>query len=83
MSRIPSSSGDSSQVSFDFFEAFVLIFLMILPGILAAFIAFLLANIPEVSESPRNRQVILDVPQTSRVDAQVTSENTTLNLQNL
>lgn len=37
----------------------------------------------ELPESPGNRQIILDVPETSRVDAQVTSENTTLNLQNL
>lgn len=37
----------------------------------------------QVPESPGNRQIILDVPETSRVDAQVTSENTTLNLQNL
>lgn len=34
-------------------------------------------------ESLKNRQIILDVPKTSRVDAQVTSESTTLNLQNL
>ena len=83
MSSFPNPLGDSSRARFDAFEAVVLIFLMILPGIFAVFIALLFANIPEVSESPRNRQVILDVPQTSRVDAQVTSENTILNLQNL
>ena len=81
-SPIPSSLEDS-RVGFDAFEAVVLIFLMILPGILAVFIALLLANIQEAPESPRSRQVILDVPETSRVDAQVTSGNNTVNLKNL
>lgn len=88
MCRIPvrspiPSSPESSRARFDAFEAVVLIFLMILPGILAVFIALLLANIQEAPESPRSRQVILDVPETSRVDAQVTSGNNTVNLQNL
>lgn len=62
------------------------IFLMILPGLLASFISLILANFGEASEapkSPRNRQIILDVPETSRVNAQVTSENNIINLQNL
>lgn len=83
MSSFPNPLGDSPRAGFDLFEAVVLIFLMILPGILAVFISFLFANIPEVSESPRNRQVILDVPESSQVDAQVTSQNTILNFQNL
>ena len=58
------------------------VFLMILPGLLAAGISLILANSP-VTESPRNRQIILDVPETSRVDAQVTSDNNTLHLENL
>ena len=89
MSRIPlrrsfpNPLGDSPResrkplVSFDD----VLIYLMILPTALAA-LSFLLksARVPEPSE---NRQIILDVPKASRVDAQVTSENNIINLQNL
>lgn len=85
-SPIPNPLGDSSRSSrarFDAFEAVVLIFLMILPGILAVFIALLFANVIEAPESPRNRQVILDVPEKSSVNAQVTSGNNTVNLQNL
>jgi hypothetical protein len=59
----------------------VLIYLMILPLVLAAF--FHLLNSAKVPEAPGNRQIILDVPRTSRVDAQVTSGNNTVNLQNL
>ena len=83
MSRIPNPLGDSSReprkplVIFDD----VLIYLMILPTALAV-LSFLLksARVPAPSE---NRQIILDVPKASRVDAQVTSENNTINLQNL
>ena len=81
----PNPLGDSprksreSRIDFDDF----LIFLMILPGSLAVFISLILAHLEGVSESPKNRQIILDVPETSRVDAQVTSENNTVNLQNL
>jgi hypothetical protein len=83
MSRIPNPLGDSSResrkspVSFDELP----IYLMILPTILAAFINLL--NSVKVPEAPGNRQIILDVPRTSRVDAQVTSGNNTVNLQNL
>lgn len=59
----------------------VLIFLMFLPTVLAAFIS--LVNSLKVPEPPKNRQIILDVPRTSRVDAQVTSQDNTINLQNL
>lgn len=92
MSRIPIRSsfpnplGDSSRESrakFDAFETVVLIFLMILPGIFAVFIALLFANVIEAPESPRSRQVILDVPEKSSVNAQVTSGDNTVNLQNL
>lgn len=82
-SPIPSSLEDSSRAGFDFFQDVLPIFLAILPGILAVFISLLFANIPEAPESPRTRQVILDVPETSRVDAQVTSGDNTVNLQNL
>lgn len=89
MSRIPLRSsfpnplGDSPReprkplVSFDD----VLIFLMILPTALAAFIHLL--NSAKVPEPSDNRQIILDVPRASQVDAQVTSGNNTVNLQNL
>lgn len=85
-SPIPNPLGDSprkSRARFDAFEAVVLIFLMILPGIFAVFISLLFANILEAPEFPRNRQIILDVPETSRVDAQVTSRDHTVNLKNL
>jgi hypothetical protein len=55
---------------------------MILPGLLAAGISLILTNSP-VPESPRNRQIILDVPEKSSVNAQVTSQDNTINLQNL
>jgi hypothetical protein len=54
---------------------------MILPTVLAAFLHLL--NAAKVPEAPGNRQIILDVPRTSQVDAQVTSGNNTVNLQNL
>lgn len=57
------------------------IYLVILPTVLAALLHLL--NSPKVPEPPRNRQIILDVPETSRVDAQVTSQDNTINLQNL
>lgn len=82
-SPIPSSLEDSSRSRFNFFQDVLPIFLAILPGILAVFISLLFANIQEVPESPKNRQVILDVPESSRVDAQVTSGNNTVNLKNL
>lgn len=90
MSRIPVRSpfpnplGDSSRESGTSFDDSIndfLIFLMILPTTIAVF--FHLAKSGEAPESPRNRQVILDVPETSRVDAQVTSGDNTVNLQNL
>lgn len=90
MSRIPIRSGylnplgDSSRESGTSFDDSInnfLIFLMILPLTIAVF--FHLAKSGEVSEDSRTRQVILDVPEYSRVDAQVTSENTILNFQNL
>lgn len=90
MSRIPirspnpsplGSPSRESRTSFDDSINDFIIFLMILPSVIVVF--FHLAKSGEVSESPKNRQIILNVPETSRVDAQVTSENTTLNLQNL
>lgn len=83
-SPIPNPLGDSSsRTRFDAFETVVLIFLMILPGIFAVFIALLFANVIEAPESPRSRQVILDVPEKSSVNAQVTSGDHTVNLKNL
>ena len=81
-SHIPNPLGDSSRESRISFDAFI-IFLMILPGTLTVAILLILANFGEISESSRNRQIILDVPETSRVDAQVISGNNTVNLQNL
>lgn len=83
-SPIPNPLGDSSRESGTSFDDSInnfLIFLMILP--LAIVVFFHLAKSGEVSEFPRNRQIILDVPETFRVDAQVTSENNIINLQNL
>ena len=77
----PNPLGDyprESRASLDVFP----VFLMILPGLLAAFISLILAN-SSVPETPRNRQIILDVPEASRVDALISSENDTINLQNL
>ena len=89
MSRIPIRSsfpnplGDSSResrkplVNFDD----VLIFLMISPAVLA--FAISIHKSAPSREPSGNRQIILDVPKTSQVDAQVTSGNNTVNLQNL
>lgn len=77
----PNPLGDyprKSRASLDVFP----VFLMILPGLFAAGISLILANSP-VPESSRNRQIILDVPRSSQVNAQVTSQNNTINLQNL
>lgn len=85
-SPIPNPLGDSprkSRARFDTFEAVVLIFLMILHGIFAVFITLILSNVREVPEDSRTRQVILDVPEKSSVNAQVTSGDNTVNLQNL
>ena len=83
-SPIPNPSRDFSRESGTDFDDSLnnfLIFLMILFLVIAVF--FHLAKSGEVSEFPRNRQIILDVPETSRVDTQVTSENNIINLQNL
>lgn len=83
-SPIPSSLEDSSQKSpVNSHDEFFVILMMALPLSLGVFTALILPEPREVPEHSRTRQVILDVPETSRVDAQVTSENTTLNLQNL
>lgn len=85
MSPFPNPLGDSFRKSRTSSGNFV-IPLMLLLATGAVIINF---TIPvseeslENSEYQGNRQVILDVPESSRVDAQVTSENTTLNLQNL
>lgn len=80
-SPIPNPLGDyprKSRASLDVFP----VFLMILPGLLAAGISLILANSP-IPETPRNRQIILDVPEKSSVNAQVTSKNNTVNIENL
>lgn len=80
-SPFPNPLGDSprkSRASLDVFP----VFLMILPGLLAAGISLILANSP-IPETPRNRQIILNVPEKSSVNAQVTSENNTVNIENL
>lgn len=85
-SPIPNPLGDpprKSRARFDAFEAVALIFLMILHGIFAVFITLILSNAREVPEDSRTRQVILDVPEKSSVNAQVTSGDNTVNLQNL
>ena len=83
-SPFPNPLGDYPRKSGTGFDDSInnfLIFLMTLPLGIAVF--FHLAKSGEVSESPRNRQIILDVPESSRVDAQVTSGDNTINLQNL
>lgn len=83
-SPIPSSPPNSSRKSpVNSHDEFFIIFPIALPLSLGVFTSLILSEPGEVPEHSRTRQVILDVPETSRVDAQVTSENTTLNLQNL
>jgi hypothetical protein len=59
----------------------IIIFLMVLPIGLAAFIHLLYAA--RVPESPKTRDILLTVPQESSVNAQVTSENNTVNITDL
>lgn len=84
-SHFPNPLGDSSRSSresrMNFDDFFI--FLMILPGLLAVFIPLILVHLEGLPETPRNRQIILDVPEKSSVNAQVTFENNTINLQNL
>lgn len=83
MLPFPNPLGDSSRKFRTGSENFV-IPLMFLLAVGAVIINFSISASEEPGplESPGNRQIILDVPETSRVDAQVTSENMTLNLQN-
>lgn len=91
MSRIPlrrpfpNPLGDSSRSyrasSGDF--VIPLMFILAAGAVIITFAVPTPKESREVPESPGNRQVILDVPETSRVDAQVTSGNNTVNLQNL
>lgn len=90
MSRIPIRSGypnplgDSSpKSSVNSHDEFFVILMMAMPIALGVFITLILSNAREVPEDSRTRQVILDVPETSRVDAQITSGDNTVNLQNL
>ena len=84
MSRIPVRSPMSNPPRKSPADADVFfIFLMTLPPSLAAVICLILANFGETPESSGNRQIILDVPKTSQVDAQVISGNNTVNLKNL
>lgn len=81
MYSFPNPLSDSSQkprASSDNLAISLIFFLAGLPAIIS-YSVFILTS----GELQKNRQIILDVPETSRVDAQVTSENTTLNLQNL
>lgn len=93
-SSFPNPLGDSSQKSSassddEFFgpvyshDEFFVILIMALPITLGVFITLILTNTREIPEDSRTRQVILDVPETSRVDAQVTSGDNIVNFQNL
>lgn len=91
MSRIPIRShfpnplGDSSRSSRASSGDFVIPLMLLLAAgaVIITFFVPASKEPKEFPESPGNRQVILDVPETSRVDAQVTSGNNTVNLQNL
>lgn len=61
----------------------LLISLITLPWGLAVFICLIISNFGETPEPSGNRQIILDVPRSSQVDAQVISGNNTVNLKNL
>lgn len=83
-SSFPNPLGDSSQKSpVNSYDEFFVILMMAMPIALGVFITLILTNTREVPEHSRTRQVILDVPESSRVDAQVTSENSPVNIQNL
>lgn len=84
MLPFPNPLGDSSRSSRASSEDFVipLMFLLTVGAVIINF-SISASEEPGLPESSGNRQIILDVPETYRIDAQVTSENTTLNLQNL
>lgn len=83
-SSIPNPLGDSSQKSpVSPYDEFFVISMIGLHITLGVFFTLILLNAGEAPEHFRTRQVIIDVPETSRVDAQVTSGNNTVNLQNL
>lgn len=83
MSRIPNPLGDSSQESRESSVRLddIIIFLMVLPTAIAAFLHML--NSAPAPEAPKTRDILLTVPEESSVNAQVTSENNTVNLENL
>lgn len=98
MSRIPihshisNSLGDSSQKTRTGSEDFVIPLILILPplALLLAAGAIIINFSTPASEGPQknpeslgNRQIILNVPETSRVDAIITSESDIVNIQNL
>lgn len=84
-SPFPSPLGDSYRSSRASSGDFVipLMFILAAGAVIITFAVPTPKKSREVPESPGNRQVILDVPETSRVDAQVTSGNNTVNFQNL
>ena len=70
--------------SVDIAEAFIgFVICSFIAGLLYIHIWYLPTKPQKTPETPATRDIILTVPESSRVDAQVTSENNTINLQNL
>jgi hypothetical protein len=65
----------------DAFTGFIPCFL--LAGLFYIHIGYLLGKSQETPETPRTRDILLTVPEESSVNAQVTSGNNTVNIQNL
>jgi hypothetical protein len=55
----------------------------ILAGLFYVHIGYLLKISQETPETPKTRDILLTVPEESSVNAQVTSGNNTVNIQNL
>lgn len=72
---------DLSSLRLETFNSFVCCSL--LAGLFYIHVWYPVVKPQETSELPETRDILLTVPETSRVDVQVTSENMTLNFQNL
>jgi hypothetical protein len=60
-----------------------LVFFGFFAGLFYIHVQYLLAEPQETPETPRTRDILLTVPEESSVNAQVTSGNNTVNIENL
>ena len=73
----PSAEVSRMEALSGFFPCFLL------AGLFYIHIGYLLGKSQETPETPKTRDILLTVPEESSVNAQVTSGNNTVNIQNL